>query len=401
MAETTGTSGMMSRTLERKPRVLIVGTEFDFSREPRIIQEILALGDDVELYGAGKGSHPSIKKFLDHTENRSLVDRVLDKLLIILKYYAPWLLRFRHRKLLAWIDEIKPDVVSTHHLESAYIVLDKSNYLTFNSHEYIPRMYDGSFLWRWTKGWLIRRTMPAVLKKSKVMFVESEAVSRNYSNAFLSVPEVAIIPNATRERRDIKPVLTNKAPIKLVHHGIASPGRGLEMMIEAARKLGDKVTLSLYLVGSEHNINQLKNYAAGAQNVIFKAPVLYDKIVDEMNQYDIGVCMFRSSNYHTLYTTVPNKFWEYLTARVVPLVWDKSAMAEVLNAYKIGLQAQENSVQGIIDAVHAVTLNEINEQKQKIDANSGQFSAEVLIDPVLRRYIPGLSPSVAYNFKSA
>lgn len=401
MAKTADSSGMMSRPADRKPRVLVVGTEFDFSREPRIIQEILALHKDVELYGAGKGGHPLVQEFLNHTQNRSLVDKVLDKLLILLKYYMPWLLRYRHRKLRAWINEIRPDVVSTHHLESGYIVLDKADFLTFNSHEYIPRMYDGSFLWRWTKGWLIRRTIPSILKKSKVMYVESEAVTKNYKQVFTDLPKIEIVPNTTRQRIDIRPVLNKKGPIQLVHHGIASPGRGLEMMIEAAKKLENRVTLTLYLVGSEHNINTLKSSAAGAQNIIFKAPVPYDSIVDEMNQYDIGVCMFRSSNFHTLYTTVPNKFWEYLTARVVPLVWEKSAMADVLNEYQVGLQARDNSIQGIVEALKTIDFDEINRQKQRIQEISGEFSAEKLIDPVFRSNIPGLSPSVAYNFKSA
>ncbi len=390
---------MMSRPTDRKPRVLVVGTEFDFSREPRIIQEIRALEADVELFGAGKGGHPSMTAFLDHTKDKTFVDHILDKVLVVLKYYIPWLMRYRHRKLLAWIDELKPDVVSTHHLESAYIVLDKAAYLTFNSHEYIPRMYDGSFLWRWTKGWLIKKTMPGILKKSQVMFVESEAVAQNYLQAFSRVPETVIVPNATRERADIKPVLHAHPPIRLVHHGIASPGRGLEMMIDAARQLGSTVTLSLYLVGSAHTISALKSYASDAGNVFFKEPVPYDTIVDEMNPYDIGVCMFRSANFHTLYTTVPNKFWEYLTANVVPLVWEKSAMARVLNVYEVGLQAQENTVEGIVKLIKSVNMEQINLQKQKIDQISAHFSAETLIDPVIRRYVPGLAKSIAYAFK--
>jgi len=393
MAKTTTGTGMTSGQASgnpRRPIVLIVGTEFDFSREPRIIQEILALKDQCVLMGYGKGGHPDIDQYVDFTQDRGFVDRVLDIVLVVMKYYVPYLLRFRHRKLLKWMEQIEPDMISTHHLESAYVVVKQANYLTFNSHEYIPRMYDGSWMWRWTKGWLIRNTMPEILKKSQVMFVESEAVAMNYRSSFDQVPQIAIVPNTARWRNDLTPVTVTGHPIRLVHHGIASPGRGLEMLVDAVNELGAGYELSLYVVGSSKHVSALKEYAHSVANVHFPDPVSYDQIIPEMNSYDIGLCMFRSSNYHTLYTTVPNKFWEYLAARVVPLVWDKSAMATVLNTYQVGLQCSENSVNGIVERIKSVTVADLDQQKQKIDQLQSMISAEELIDPVLRRFVPGL-----------
>lgn len=367
--------------------VFIVGIEFDFSKEPRIIQEIAALKGKCRLVGAGKGTHPDMDEFIDITQDRLLIDRILDILLIVLKYYFPFLLRFRHRKVLNRIAELKPDTVSTHHLESAFIVGKVAKAIVFNSHEYIPRMYDGSRAWRMTKGWLIRRTMPDVLKNTRVMYVESQAVVDGYQQKFDVLPEIAIVPNASRSHPKLTPVtVLEGSPIRLVHHGIASPGRGLEMIIDAARELGKGYRLSLYLVGTESNVRHLKEYAKDVTNVTFPEPVPFDKIIPVMNQYDIGLCMFRSANYHTLYTTVPNKFWEYLTARVVPLVWSQSAMKAVLDRYDVGFISPDNTVQSIVETIKKIDFSEINVQKQRIHDLQSTLTGEYLIDSVIQKY---------------
>lgn len=367
--------------------VFIIGSEFDFSREPRIIQEISALKGKCRLVGAGKGSHPDMDEFIDTTIDRRLIDRFLDLVLIVLKYYFPFLLRFRHRKVLKRIVELQPDTVSAHHLESAYIVGKVATSIVFNSHEYIPRMYDGSRAWRMTKGWLIRQTMSDVLKNTRVMYVESDAVANGYRQKFESLPEIAIVPNASRSHPELTPVTVQEgSPIRLVHHGIASPGRGLEMIIDAARELGKGYRLSLYLVGADSNVRKLKEYARDITNVTFPEPVPFDKIIPVMNQYDIGLCMFRSANYHTLYTTVPNKFWEYLTARVVPLVWSQSAMKPVLDHYGVGFVSPENSVESIVETIKKIDFSQINAQKQKIHDLQGTLTGEYLIDPVIQKY---------------
>lgn len=371
---------------EKKKTVFIIGIEFNFSREPRIIQEIYALRGQYRLVGVGKGSHPDMDEYLDITKDRTLVDTFLDSVLRYLKYFLPFLLRFRHRKTLKWIDEIKPDCITAHHLESAILAYVKTDKMIFNSHEFIPKQNDGMLLWKFTKGWMIKTNLPKVLQHTSIMYVEGDAVTEAYLNYIKDLPKMVVIPNATNAWPDLKPKPVAPGNIKLVHHGLAVVGRGLETFIDVARTLGSGYTLHLYLVQLDifpEYYNQLKVYANDVSNVFFHEAVPYDAIVPTMSQFDIGLCLFKSGNYHTRYTTVPNKFWEYIAARVVPLVSRESGMARICNKHQFGIVAKEPELQEIVKAILDLKTECIYKEKERLDEIHNEFIAEKTIYPVM------------------
>lgn len=370
----------------QKKTVFIIGIEFNFSREPRIIQEINALRGHYRLVGVGKGSHPDMDAFLDITKDRTLLDIFLDRLLRYQKYFFPFLLRFRHRKTLKWIDEIKPDCITAHHLESAMLASAKTDKMIFNSHEFIPKQNDGMLLWKLTKGWMIKTNLPKVLQHSFIMYVEGDAVTEAYLKSYKHIPKTVVIPNATKAWPDLKPKPVEQDNIKLVHHGLAVVGRGLETFIDVARMLGKGYSLHLYLVQLDifpEYYNQLKAYANDVSNVFFHDAVPYNAIVPTMNQFDIGLCLFKSGNYHTQFTTVPNKFWEYIAARVVPLVSSESGMARICNTHQFGIVAKEPEAREIVKALLDLRTEGIYKEKERLDEIHDEFVAEKTIYPVM------------------
>jgi hypothetical protein len=285
--------------------VCIIGIEFDFTREPRILQEIYALRGQYHLIGVGKSPHPDVDEFIDITKNKKLLDVFLDKILRYIKYYFPFLLRFRYRRVLKHIDKIKPDCISVHHIESAILAYGKSNKMIFNSHEFIPKQNDGNLLWKLSKGWMINRNLPKVFKHTFIMYVEGDAVKEAYLNYFRNVPKMVVIPNATKAWPDLIPAPVMQKDIKIVHHGLASIGRGLETFIDVASILGSGYSLHLYLMKSDifpEYYNRLKKYSSRFSNVYFYDVVPYDNIVPTINRFDIGLCLFKSGNYHTQFT---------------------------------------------------------------------------------------------------
>lgn len=373
-----------------KKTVFIIGIEFDFSKEPRIIQEIYALRGHYHLVGVGRGSHPDMDEFLDITQNLSVLDVFLDKVLKYLKYFLPFLIRFRHRKTLQWIDKIQPDCISAHHLESAILAYSKTNKMIFNSHEFIPKQNDGMLIWKCTKGWMIKTTLPKAFRNTSIMYVEGEAVKEAYLEYFKEIPEMVIIPNATKAIPELKPKEVDPGNIKLVHHGVANIGRGLELFIDLARELGSGYSVHFYLVKSRvfpHYFGQLKDYAKDLTNVFFHDAVPYDDIVPTMNQYDIGLCLFKSNNYHTNYTTVPNKFWEYLASKTPPIIWRQSGMNRICEQHKIGFIVDEITVDDIARVVRLQTTQTIMNEKQKLEDKHKEFAADVTIYPVMREMV--------------
>lgn len=376
--------------MTQKKTVFIIGIEFDFSKEPRIIQEIYALRGHFRLIGVGRGPHPDMDEFLDITQDRLALDVILDRILKYLKYFFPFLIRFRHRKALRWIDEIKPDCITAHHLESAILAYSKTAKMIFNSHEFIPKQNDGMLLWKFTKGWLIKTTLPKTFRNTSIMYVEGEAVKEAYRGLYKEMPNMVVIPNATKAMPQLKAKEVDPGNIKLVHHGVANIGRGIELFIDLARELGSSYSVHLYLVQSRvfpHYYNQLKDYAKDLANVYFHEPVPYDEIVPTMNQYDLGLSLFKSDNYHTNYTTVPNKFWEYLASKTPPIIWRQSGMNRICEQHKIGFIVDKITVSDIAHLVREQTVETIMAEKQKLAHKHLEFAADLTIYPVMREWV--------------
>jgi hypothetical protein len=370
----------------KKKIVFIIGIEFHFSREPRIIQEIYALRGHYHLVGAGRGPHPDLDEFIDITKDRSSLDVFLDRILRYLKYFFPFLLRFRYRRILKRIDELKPDCISAHHLESAILAYAKTDKMIFNSHEFIPKQNDGILIWKYTKGWMIKTTLPKALRHTSIMYVEGELVKEAYSDYYKNIPETVVIPNATKSWPELKPVMVNPRDIKIVHHGIAMVGRGLHTFVDVARRLGAGYSLHFYLVPSTifpQYYEQLKVYAEDAKNVYFYEVVPYDDIVPTVNKFDIGLCLFKSTNFHTQYTTVPNKFWEYVSGRVSPLIWRGSAMARICDNYGFGIIAQEPTVDDIVRAIREQSTNDLMKGKYRLNEIHDEFTAQKTVYPMM------------------
>lgn len=367
--------------------IVIVGIESSFGDEPRIIQVIRGLHGACRIIGIGPGKpHPKLEEFYRIEPPSNLFGKFFDLLTKVLKYYFPAILRYRYRSVIHTIEDINPEQIWIQHFESGVLVRNLPQVKFFNSHEYIPLQNNGSFLWRMTKQVMIKLELKKILCGSSVLIVESDAVKRAYQEYDPGLKDIRVIPNT----REYHPELPNREPnptqIRVVHHGIAAPSRGLELMIDAVGTADSRFTLNLYLVHSKRNkdyLHSLKKYASKYKNISIMEPIPYSMIVKEMNRFDLGMCVFRSNNYHTMYTTVPSKFWEYIAAGIVPVAWSGSAMAEILRKDDFGLICDDLEVETLRNRLNALTIDELKEMKTKVHGLRAKFSSENTIDPVL------------------
>lgn len=367
--------------------IVIVGIESSFGDEPRIIQVIRGLHGTCRIIGIGPGKpHPKLEEFYRVESPSDLYGKIFDLLTRVLKYYFPAILRFRYRSIIDIIEDLNPDQIWIQHFESGVLVRNLPQTKIFNSHEYIPLQNNGSILWRMTKQVMIKRELKKILSAVDVLIVESDAVKRAYQEYEPALNDIRIIPNTREFHPEISYREPHQSQIRLVHHGIAAPSRGLELIIDAVGTADPRFSLHLYLIQSKRNrdyLNSLKRYAAKYENVTIMEPIPYSMLVNEMNRYDLGLCVFRSNNYHTMYTTVPSKFWEYIAAGVVPVAWSGSAMAEVLKENHIGMLCEDLEIETLKNLLNSINHDELCEMKRKVHSIREKFSSEKTIDPVL------------------
>ena len=116
----------------------------------------------------------------------------------------------------------------------------------------------------------------------------------------------AVVRN-TPDYKDISPSITQDS-IKIIHHGLASKNRNLELMIDMVKFLDSRFTLTLMLVGSGNYYNKLKERALSTPGIIWKQPVSMNEIVYKCNDYDIGIFVVPPNTYNLL-NCLPNKFF--------------------------------------------------------------------------------------------
>lgn len=231
--------------------------------------------------------------------------------------------------------------------------------LAFDAREFYPAEFENStffkvFLSR--EKWAMCR---AYIPKVEVFYTVSNGLAMLYERHFGKRPQV--IRSLPLAAPGIK--ASNDAPTwKMVHHGLANPDRQLEQMIEVMALLDKRFSLDLYLQGNQSYIANLKSMAAANERIQFKEPVPFKKIHEMLSQYDLGFYFLKPTGLNTLYS-LPNKFFEFIQARLVLAIGPSPDMADIAHAFNMAVVAKEFSAQSMADALNALTEEEFMRMK--------------------------------------
>jgi hypothetical protein len=191
---------------------------------------------------------------------------------------------------------------------------------------------------------------------------------------------------------DFSLVCTKENEVRMVHHGLANKDRSLGKMIEIMKHLDQRYTLDFYLVGKEKNIRELKNIADGCSRIRFLNPVEFDEILPMLNQYDIGFYYLEPRGFNVTYN-LPNKFFEFIQARLAIAIGPSPDMAELVNEYHCGFVAQAFTVDAMVQALQSLTPAQIDRAKRQSELAAKDLcyekESEKLLE-VIQKMFPGV-----------
>ena len=241
-----------------------------------------------------------------------------------------------------------------------------------DAHEYAPSEFED--LWRWRVflqrfyTHLCRRYLPQVAGMVTVCQGFSEGYRQFGVDAkvWLNAPAAQDLP--------VRPVDSNN--IKLVHHGIAVPSRKLELMIEMMKRLDPRFTLDLMLVESDAAYaRKLREVAAGDARIRFRAPVPMQQIASTINAHDIGVFLLPPVNFNYR-MALPNKFFEFVQARLAVAIGPSPEMARLAHQYGFGIVTETFDPAEMARRLNALQASDIEALKQRADLASRELNAE-------------------------
>jgi hypothetical protein len=242
-------------------------------------------------------------------------------------------------------------------------------------HEWAPEERTHILSWRLLVAPLIRRLCAVYLPKSAAVTAVCGSIADLYDEYY--GVSTRVMRNAG-PGRDLAPTAVDPDAVRLVHSGSAIHGRQIEIMIDVMKRLDARYTLGLYLMpggdGGRY-LQSLRNRAAGDPRIVFHDPVPPATLPDVLNDYDVGVFWIPPTNPNARYS-LPNKFFDFVQARLAIAVGPSVEMARLVDEYDLGVVSEGFTVEQCFASISELTTPAIEAAKRASDAASAELSFE-------------------------
>lgn len=366
-----------------RPALLILSFS-DIASDARVLRQVRAFADEYELTSCGFGAAPL--EGVPHIEIPTRVGRLVRRLR---PYADAALVRARLYRLAYWSDPLvraakralkgrRFDAVLANDIESVPLALRLTDPERVHAdlHEFFPGLHDDVPAWNRIRKpyfeWLIREYARKAASATTVGTGLAEAYAERYGL------NCEVVTNAG-PRFDLEPTPVH-APIRLVHSGVALPGRQLEIMMRAVGRTISDVVLDLFLMPNDHAyLARLRDLASeiGAR-VRVRDPLPYDELVRALGDYDLGMFVLPPTTFNNA-NALPNKFFDFVQARLGMLIGPSPEMARILTTRSLGVVTADFSVEAVIDALDGLQPDEIAAWKRNAHAAADELSEQAQI----------------------
>lgn len=249
------------------------------------------------------------------------------------------------------------DLVIANDISSVPVALKlaRANPVLVDAHEYSPKEFDDKWLWRLLFGRYNHALCQRYLPLASAMTTVCQGIADEYEHVYGVQP--VVVHNAPLDQK-LLPSTVGEGRIRLIHHGAAIRSRHLGVMIEMMEHLDERFSLDFMLMETDAlYVKELRQAANGDSRIRFVEPVPMPEICQHINEYDMGVFLLPPVNFNYKYA-LPNKFFEFVQARLGVAIGPSPEMAALLHTYNCGVVAESFTPQAL--AASLKTLNAAN-----------------------------------------
>ena len=377
-----------SRTVERSQIKVLILSRSPISTDPRVLNQITWLqSEDIRVDVIGLGDRPQALKGEFHALGKPNIS------LRFLCYLITWgKVRYQInvgrylKRALRELDFEKENYlhILLNDLDFVPIVHDIQESVSslqnirfhIDLHEYFPGIKKNLLYWflfgRHTN-WLLGQ-----LKETN--FDTYSTVSPEIANRYidnLGINSVLSIENLP-VKLEILPRTSNEK-IEVVYHGNCDRSRGVYLAVDAIGSISSKYQLNLMLTGNTREIMKIKAYVlkkSYAGKIRFIDPVPVKDIVSTISSFDIGLAVFDTRKNESLELALPNKFFEYIQARLGVLIGSSKSMIEISREYNLGIEIEDFTVDALATSLSELGRNEVNMLKLGADSAAHVYHSE-------------------------
>jgi hypothetical protein len=147
-------------------------------------------------------------------------------------------------------------------------------------------------------------------------------------------------------------------------------------MIDVMKRLDERYTLEMWLMAGQDDgayLNALKARAGGDPRIIFHDPVPPTSLPDVINNGDIGVFWLPPTHTNARYT-LPNKFFDFVQARLAIAVGPTIEMALLTRKYHLGVVSDGFEIDELVRSIQELDVDAIRAAKKASDAAARELS---------------------------
>lgn len=268
-----------------------------------------------------------------------------------------------------------PDLIIANDLETLPLALkvSKGNKLLIDLHEYAPRECEDQWKWRLFFQPHIHHLCKNYLPKTSASFTVCKGIADEYNKNYGIQPKV--LTNAP-SFHDLSPTPLKNHHIHMIYHGVAIPSRRIEDTITLMHHLEDRFLLDIILVpGNNAYIQKIIKMAKGNSNIRFLPLQPMPDLPRFLNQYDIGLFYLPPTNFNYLHA-LPNKFFEFIQARIAIAIGPSPEMAEYVTKYNCGIVSESFNPLLLAKKLNTLTAEQIMIFKQNSHKAARSLNAE-------------------------
>jgi len=226
-------------------------------------------------------------------------------------------------------------------------------------HEYATREYDNPE-WRRTRYPLVHGILKTQSKLAKATITVTEAFVKPFREEFGMKKPVVIY--SAPDKINLPPrVPSADGKVHLIHHGIASSLRSIELMILALAMADKRFVLHFMLTGEDEPYKKFLHEEAARlapDRIFFEKPVKPTEIVARISQYDAGIFLLPPVVYNYKHA-MPNKLFDFIMAGLGVIIAPSPAMADFLKPHGNSWIAEDFTAESMARLLNSLTPEDL------------------------------------------
>ena len=275
------------------------------------------------------------------------------------------------------IIEEKPDLIHANDLNAlipAYAAKRKLHCkLIYDSHEINVENYTTEG--RSPLAGIMRMIEKYMVNRIDLMVCVSNAAADYFASEY-GIRKPMVVTNCALASENVLQPAEKNEGFEVLNHGSFYPGRGYDLMVDAAPLLKEYIEIKLALRGFGRLENQLHKRAdeLNATNVVFYPKVKVEELIPLAAGSMVGVAITEPVCLN-FKLSVSNKLFEYAAAGLPVIMSDIPEHRYLNEKFQCGLILPDNSPQSLADAV--LRLYQNSELYQQLAENSKRMSQEL------------------------